>query len=102
MMMQHKKNLVRNASIGVMLSRLLACPAIGLGQRTETSGLHTDVLATLRAGHPRLYVLDSDLAQVKQAMAEGRGRPNQQAAALLLLVCKFPDTLDRLEELPAG
>ena len=33
---------------------------------------------------------------------QGRGRPNQQAAALVLLVRRFPDTLERLEKLAAG
>ncbi len=33
---------------------------------------------------------------------QGRGRPNDQAAALVLLVRKFPDTLERLEKLVAG
>lgn len=33
---------------------------------------------------------------------QGRGRPNRQAAALVLLVRKFPDTLERLENLAAG
>jgi putative transcriptional regulator len=29
---------------------------------------------------------------------QGRGKPNRQASALLLLVRKFPDTLQRLDE----
>jgi putative transcriptional regulator len=33
---------------------------------------------------------------------QGRGRPNRQAAALVLLVRSFPDTLERLEKLAAG
>jgi putative transcriptional regulator len=33
---------------------------------------------------------------------QGRGRPNPQAAALVLLVRRFPDTLERLEKLAAG
>src|SRR5581483_10792459 len=33
---------------------------------------------------------------------QGRGRPNDQAAALLLLVNKYPDTLKRLEKLATG
>ena len=32
----------------------------------------------------------------------GRARPNPQAAALVLLVRRFPDTLERLEQLAAG
>lgn len=32
---------------------------------------------------------------------QGRARPNPQAAALVLLVRKYPDTLDRLEKLTA-
>jgi putative transcriptional regulator len=33
---------------------------------------------------------------------QGRGRPNPQAAALVLLVRKYPDTLERLERVAAG
>jgi putative transcriptional regulator len=33
---------------------------------------------------------------------QGRARPNPQAAALLLLVRRYPDTLQRLEKLVAG
>jgi putative transcriptional regulator len=33
---------------------------------------------------------------------QGRGRPNPQAAALVLLVRKYPDTLERLEKVAAG
>ena len=33
---------------------------------------------------------------------QGRGKPNPQAAALVLLVRKFPDTLERLELVAAG
>ncbi len=33
---------------------------------------------------------------------QGRGKPNRQAAALVLLVRKFPDTLERLEKLATG
>lgn len=33
---------------------------------------------------------------------QGRAKPNPQAAALVLLVRKYPDTLDRLETLSAG
>jgi putative transcriptional regulator len=33
---------------------------------------------------------------------QGRARPNPQAAALLLLVRKYPDTLERLERVAAG
>jgi putative transcriptional regulator len=33
---------------------------------------------------------------------QGRARPNRQAAALVLLVRKYPDTLERLEEIAAG
>ena len=32
---------------------------------------------------------------------QGRAKPNKQAAALILLVRKFPDTLKRLEQLAA-
>lgn len=33
---------------------------------------------------------------------QGRAKPNPQAAALVLLVRKYPDTLDRLERLAMG
>jgi putative transcriptional regulator len=33
---------------------------------------------------------------------EGRAKPNRQAAALVLLVRKYPDTLQRLEKLAVG
>lgn len=33
---------------------------------------------------------------------QGRAKPNPQAAALVLLVRRYPDTLDRLEKLAAG
>jgi len=33
---------------------------------------------------------------------QGRAKPNRQAAALVLLVRRYPDTLQRLEELAAG
>ena len=33
---------------------------------------------------------------------QGRAKPNPQAAALVLLVRKYPDTLDRLEKATAG
>lgn len=33
---------------------------------------------------------------------QGRSKPNDQAAALILLVSKYPDTLDRLQALAAA
>ncbi len=33
---------------------------------------------------------------------QGRARPNPQAAVLMLLVRKYPDTLERLEKMGAG
>jgi len=33
---------------------------------------------------------------------QGRARPNRQAAALVLLVRRYPDTLERLEKLAMG
>jgi putative transcriptional regulator len=33
---------------------------------------------------------------------QGRAKPNSQAAALVLLVRKYPDTLDRLERVAVG
>ena len=34
--------------------------------------------------------------------AQGRAKPNPQAAALVLLVRKYPDTLERLDRVAAG
>jgi len=33
---------------------------------------------------------------------QGRAKPNPQAAALVLLVRRYPDTLERLEKVAAG
>ena len=46
----------------------------------------------------KLHVNERTLEKWEQ----GRAKPNPQAAALVLLVRKFPDTLDRLEKLAAG
>jgi putative transcriptional regulator len=34
-----------------------------------------------------------------EAWEQGRAKPNAQAAALILMVRKYPDTLDKLETL---
>ena len=36
-------------------------------------------------------------ARTLQRWEQGQSKPNDQAAALLLLVARFPDTLDRLD-----
>ena len=36
------------------------------------------------------------------ALEQGRSKPNEQAAALIWLVRKYPDTLERLESLSAS
>ncbi len=41
-------------------------------------------------------------ARTLEKWEQGRARPNPQAAALVLLVRKYPDTLERLEKLAAG
>ena len=46
----------------------------------------------------RLYINERTLEKWEQ----GRGKPNPQAAALVLLVRTFPDTLDRLERVAVG
>lgn len=66
----HRLRNILHAVTGVGLLVLLVRAAPGLGQRAEPNAPQRDVLATLRPGHPRLYVLDSDLALVKQAMAQ--------------------------------
>jgi putative transcriptional regulator len=43
----------------------------------------------------RLHVNERTLEKWEQ----GRAKPNPQAAALVLLVRKFPDTLDRLQKI---
>jgi putative transcriptional regulator len=46
----------------------------------------------------KLYINERTLEKWEQ----GRARPNSQAAALLLLVRRYPDTLRRLENLAVG
>jgi len=46
----------------------------------------------------RLHINERTLENWEQ----GRARPNPQAVALLLLVRKYPDTLQRLEAVAAG
>lgn len=46
----------------------------------------------------RLHINERTLEKWEQ----GRARPNRQAAALVLLVRKYPDTLQRLEAVAAG
>jgi len=49
---------------------VLVCAPSDLTVRAQPNPGPVDILSTLRPGHPRLYVLDSDLARVKQAMAQ--------------------------------
>ena len=46
----------------------------------------------------KLRINESSLEKWEQ----GRSRPNPQAAALVLLVRKYPDTLERLERVAVG
>ncbi|MGB2627507.1 MAG: helix-turn-helix domain-containing protein [Candidatus Acidiferrum sp.] len=46
----------------------------------------------------RLHINERTLEKWEQ----GRAKPNPQAAALVLLVRTFPDTLDRLEQVAVG
>ena len=46
----------------------------------------------------RLHINERTLEKWEQ----GRARPNPQAAALVLLVRRYPDTLERLERVAAG
>ncbi len=38
----------------------------------------------------------------EEVWEQGRAKPNPQAAALVLLVRRYPDTLERLEKVAAG
>ena len=40
--------------------------------------------------------------RTRERWEQGRSKPNEQAAALIWLVRKYPDTLDRLESLSAS
>jgi putative transcriptional regulator len=66
------------------------------------SKLIKDTRARLRCSRAvfarRLHINERTLEKWEQ----GRARPNPQAAALLLLVRQYPDTLQRLEKLAAG
>jgi len=46
---------------------LLVAPSVAA--RAANLMARSDILATLRHSHPRLYLLDSDLPQVKKAIA---------------------------------
>lgn len=41
-------------------------------------------------------------ARTLESWEQGRARPNAQAAALILMVRRYPDTLHKLESLEAG
>lgn len=53
-----------------MFYRTLTCVVVLLLGSPVVLGQDTSVLANLRKGHPRLMVLDSDIAAVKQAIAK--------------------------------
>jgi putative transcriptional regulator len=72
----------------------LSLPAVSEGViRTTRERLHMSRAAFAH----RLGVNPRTLERWEQ----GRSKPNDQAAALILLVRKYPDTLDRLERLAA-
>jgi hypothetical protein len=52
-----------------MLKRVLLAVLVA-GWFVAPAARGEDVLSTLRKGHPRLMVLDSDLARVKEAIAK--------------------------------
>ena len=66
------------------------------------SGLIRDTRKKLRCSRAvfarKLRINERTLEKWEQ----GRAKPNPQAAALVLLVRKYPDTLERLERLAAG
>ena len=65
--------------------------------------------ATIRSTRERLHMSRSAFAhrlgvnpRTLERWEQGRSKPNDQAAALILLVRKYPDTLARLEAVAAG
>ena len=60
-------SLVRFSCILYSAFGLLVAPSSTA--RAANSRASSDILATLRHSHPRLYLLDSDLPQVKKAIA---------------------------------
>jgi hypothetical protein len=47
-------------------------------------------------------ILQTDQRKDAGKMGAGQAKPNPQAAALVLLVRRYPDTLERLEKVAAG
>ncbi len=64
----------------------------------ERQGMFPRVKQVRHLGEYRLELSFTDGATGEQ----GRAKPNPQAAALVLFVRKYPDTLQRLEKLAAG
>ena len=65
--------------------------------------------ATIRSTRGRLHMSRNAFARrlgvnprTLERWEQGRSKPNDQAAALILLVRKYPDTLARLEAVAAG
>jgi putative transcriptional regulator len=64
---------------------------------------------TIRSTRERLHMSRSAFAhrlgvnpRTLERWEQGRSKPNDQAAALILLVRRYPDTLSRLESLAVG
>jgi len=77
--------------------------------RIEPLALPTIDQEMIRTTRERLHMSRSAFAhrlgvnpRTLERWEQGRSKPNDQAAALILLVRKYPDTLARLEAVAAG
>jgi putative transcriptional regulator len=90
-MSAHREGKVTLRSYKVEPSRLPKVNAKTIREMRERLNFSRPVFAR------KLHVNERTLEKWEQ----GRAKPNPQAATLLLLVRKYPDTLERLEELAA-
>lgn len=87
----HRQGKVTLRSYKIRAARLPRVNARTIRETRERLNFSRPVFAR------KLHINERTLEKWEQ----GRAKPNPQAATLLLLVRKYPDTLERLEELAA-
>jgi len=90
-----------------MLSKIWSCSATSR-QKAYDPALPAVDERLIRTTRERLHMSRAAFARrlgvnprTLERWEQGRSKPNDQAAALILLVRKYPDTLSRLESLAA-
>jgi len=91
-MQAHREEKITLRSYKVKPARLPRVNARTIRETRERLNFSRPVFAR------KLHINERTLEKWEQ----GRAKPNPQAATLLLLVSKYPDTLERLERLAAG